>query len=59
MLPVLSSLLAHFAQLAFILDLVSSFDETISKCFKDPAVNTETIAPVQVRTEEEIMNESQ
>lgn len=40
-------------------DLVSSFDETISKVFKNYDENTDDIAPVQVRTEEEIMNESQ
>lgn len=40
-------------------DLVGSFDETISKVFKNYSENTDEIAPVQVRTEEEIMNESQ
>lgn len=40
-------------------DLVSNFDEKIAQCLKNLDENTEQIAPVQVRTQEEIMNESQ
>lgn len=40
-------------------DLVNSFDERITKCFCDYQENVETLAPVQVRTQEEIMNECQ
>lgn len=40
-------------------DLVSSFDEKITKCFKNYAEKTDKIAPVQLRTQEEIMNECQ
>lgn len=40
-------------------DLVNSFDDKISKCFKNYAETTETLAPVQIRTQEEIMNECQ
>lgn len=40
-------------------DLVSHFDEKISSCFKNLTEDTENIAPVQMRTQEEIMNESQ
>ncbi|KAE9417791.1 hypothetical protein Angca_003238, partial [Angiostrongylus cantonensis] len=40
-------------------DLVGNFDERISSCLKNPEVNTEDIAPVQVRSQDEIMAESQ
>ena len=40
-------------------DLVSNFDSAITECFKNPDVATEELAPVQVRTQEEIMSESQ
>ncbi|CAI4224649.1 unnamed protein product [Auanema sp. JU1783] len=40
-------------------DLVGNFDEKIIKCLKDHEANTEEIAPVQVRTQDEIMSESQ
>ena len=39
-------------------DLVNSFDEKITKCFCTNE-KTESIAPVQVRTQEEIMNDCQ
>uniref|UniRef100_A0A5S6QVV5 Fasciculation and elongation protein zeta-2 n=1 Tax=Trichuris muris TaxID=70415 RepID=A0A5S6QVV5_TRIMR len=40
-------------------DLVSHFDRKITECLKDYKESTNTIAPVQVRTQEEAMNESQ
>ncbi|CAB3396720.1 unnamed protein product [Caenorhabditis bovis] len=40
-------------------DLVGNFDEKIAACLKDPEVTTADIAPVQVRSQEEVMNESQ
>lgn len=40
-------------------DLVNTFDEKITTCFKDYGTNVESLAPVQVRTQEEIMNECQ
>uniref|UniRef100_A0A915BBI4 Uncharacterized protein n=1 Tax=Parascaris univalens TaxID=6257 RepID=A0A915BBI4_PARUN len=40
-------------------DLVGTFDEKISHCFRDLAEDTEHMAPVQVRTQDEIMSESQ
>ncbi|XGW05957.1 hypothetical protein V3C99_016369 [Haemonchus contortus] len=40
-------------------DLVGNFDERINSCLKNPDVNTEDIAPVQVRTQDEVMAESQ
>ncbi|XP_074109481.1 fasciculation and elongation protein Unc-76 isoform X1 [Cotesia typhae] len=40
-------------------DLVNTFDEKITSCFRDYATDVETLAPVQVRTQEEIMNECQ
>lgn len=40
-------------------DLVGHFDEKITHCLKNFTESTEAIAPVQVRTQEEIMNESQ
>lgn len=40
-------------------DLVSSFDEKITKCLRDYDQTTEQIAPVQVRSQEEIMKTDQ
>lgn len=40
-------------------DLVNTFDEKITKCFCNYDESVETLAPVQVRTQEEIMNECQ
>lgn len=40
-------------------DLVNTFDEKITKCFGNFEENVEELAPVQVRSQEEIMNECQ
>lgn len=40
-------------------DLVNTFDEKITSCFQDYRTNIESLAPVQVRSQEEIMNECQ
>ena len=40
-------------------DLVNSFDEKISKCFCNFDEKVEKFAPVQVRSQEEIMNDCQ
>lgn len=40
-------------------DLVNTFDDKITKCFGNYEENVEKLAPVQVRTQEEIMNECQ
>ncbi|XP_033208599.1 fasciculation and elongation protein zeta-2 [Belonocnema kinseyi] len=40
-------------------DLVNTFDEKITSCFRDYGTDVESLAPVQVRTQEEIMNECQ
>lgn len=40
-------------------DLVSSFDEKITKCLRDYDQTTDQIAPVQVRSQEEIMKTDQ
>ncbi|CAD7087111.1 unnamed protein product [Hermetia illucens] len=40
-------------------DLVNTFDEKITKCFGNYEENVEELAPVQVRNQEEIMNECQ
>ena len=40
-------------------DLVNTFDEKITKCFCNYEENVEALAPVQVRSQEEIMNECQ
>lgn len=40
-------------------DLVNTFDEKITKCFGNYEENIENLAPVQVRSQEEIMNECQ
>lgn len=40
-------------------DLVSSFDERITKCFNNLDEQVEVFAPVQIRTQEEIVNDCQ
>jgi hypothetical protein len=40
-------------------DLVNTFDEKITKCFGNYEQSLEDLAPVQVRSQEEIMNECQ
>ncbi|KAK9869966.1 hypothetical protein WA026_006063 [Henosepilachna vigintioctopunctata] len=40
-------------------DLVNTFDDKITKCFGNYEESVENLAPVQVRTQEEIMNECQ
>ncbi|CAG9820179.1 unnamed protein product [Phaedon cochleariae] len=40
-------------------DLVNTFDDKITKCFGNYEESVETLAPVQVRSQEEIMNECQ
>lgn len=40
-------------------DLVNTFDEKITSCFRDYGTSIESLAPVQVRSQEEIMNECQ
>lgn len=40
-------------------DLVNTFDDKITKCFCNYDESVEKLAPVQVRTQEEIMNECQ
>lgn len=40
-------------------DLVNTFDDKITKCFGNYEESVEELAPVQVRTQEEIMNECQ
>ncbi|XP_068628244.1 fasciculation and elongation protein zeta-2 [Battus philenor] len=40
-------------------DLVNTFDEKITKCFGNYEESVEKFAPVQVRSQEEIMNECQ
>ncbi|XP_013385999.1 fasciculation and elongation protein zeta-2 isoform X2 [Lingula anatina] len=40
-------------------DLVNSFDEKITKCFKNYDEKVEKFAPVQIRSQEEIMNDCQ
>lgn len=40
-------------------DLVNNFDEKITKCFGNYEQSVEELAPVQVRSQEEIMNECQ
>jgi len=40
-------------------DLVSTFDEKLTMCFADYQEQVDKIAPVQVRSQEEIMNECQ
>ena len=40
-------------------DLVNTFDDKIRTCFKDYGKETAKIAPVQVRSQEEIMKDCQ
>lgn len=40
-------------------DLVNTFDEKITKCFGNYEQSVEELAPVQVRSVEDVMNESQ
>lgn len=40
-------------------DLVNTFDEKITRCFYNYQENVENLAPVQVRSQEDIMNECQ
>ncbi|KFM59160.1 Fasciculation and elongation protein zeta-2, partial [Stegodyphus mimosarum] len=40
-------------------DLVNTFDDKITKCFYNYEENVEKLAPVQVRSQDEIMNECQ
>uniref|UniRef100_A0A1I7ZIE0 Fasciculation and elongation protein zeta-2-like n=1 Tax=Steinernema glaseri TaxID=37863 RepID=A0A1I7ZIE0_9BILA len=40
-------------------DLVGTFDQKINNCLKDLDENTQQMAPVQVRTQDEVMSESQ
>ncbi len=40
-------------------DLVNTFDEKITKCFGNYEQSVEDLAPVQVRSQDEIMNECQ
>jgi len=40
-------------------DLVNTFDEKITKCFRNYDENVSNLAPVQVRTQEDVINESQ
>lgn len=40
-------------------DLVHTFDDKITRCFCDYEESVEKLAPVQIRTQEEIMNECQ
>ena len=40
-------------------DLVNTFDEKITKCFCNYDETTEKLAPVQMRSQEELMNDCQ
>lgn len=40
-------------------DLVNTFDEKITKCFVNYNEETKQIAPVQIRSQEEFINECQ
>ena len=40
-------------------DLVNTFDEKITNCFRNYDENVSNLAPVQVRSQEEVINESQ
>jgi len=40
-------------------DLVNTFDDKITKCFRDLDQNVEALAPVQIRNQDDIINESQ
>ena len=38
-------------------DLVNTFDDKITKCFRDLDENVETLAPVQIRSQDDVINE--
>jgi hypothetical protein len=40
-------------------DLVNTFDEKITKCFRNYDENVSNLAPVQVRSQEDVINECQ
>lgn len=40
-------------------DLVNTFDEKITECFRNYDENVENLAPVQIRSQEEVMSENQ
>nr|CAH0103277.1 unnamed protein product [Daphnia galeata] len=40
-------------------DLVNTFDDKITKCFRDLDQNVESLAPIQIRNQDDIINESQ
>ncbi len=40
-------------------DLVNTFDDQITKCFRDMDQNVESLAPVQIRNQDDIISESQ
>ena len=40
-------------------DLVNSFDERITKCFNNLEEQVENFAPVQIRTQEEVVSDCQ
>ena len=40
-------------------DLVSCFDDNVRRCFRNYSEDTELIAPVQIRTREQVLHESQ
>jgi len=40
-------------------DLVGCFDENVRRCFRNYSEDTEFIAPVQIRTHEQVIHESQ
>mgnify|MGYP001547765873 CR=1 FL=1 len=60
--PVLDNFSDNFSEGTFsgsLEDLVNTFDEKITKCFHNYEEKVEKFAPVQVRTQEEIMNDCQ
>jgi len=40
-------------------DLVSCFDDSVRRCFRNYSEDTELLAPVQIRTHEQVLHESQ
>lgn len=40
-------------------DLVNTFDDKITNCFRNYDENVSNLAPVQIRSQEEVINESQ
>lgn len=40
-------------------DLVNTFDDKITSCFRNYDENVSNLAPVQIRSQEEVINESQ